>query len=377
MDSKFHGLPPLKRFRLMQLQEEGRQHGDTAVFSLRLPAKKRKESRDSPLSYAEHVAATNSPTTYSLPAKKRVWALQPDVIPDKPFSPPFDLNVEYKQDLAFEEETEAVKKEGIPLVNAADQSLPNISQEVNEGAAAAIDAVNDGCGDDDVDNDGIICAICQSTDGDPSDPIVLCDGCDLMVHASCYGNPLVKSIPEGDWFCAQCLLSSSETKKYGKSTSCCLCPTNGGALKPTVDGRWAHIVCALLVPEVFFRDAEGREEIDCSRVPKKRWEDKCYVCKNTSGCAVRCSEPSCPLAFHVTCGLKEDLCIEYREGRKRGAIVAGFCKNHTELWRKVSYLFSIWRFDVLLERLNDEVFDCVFFCLQQQQTGKFKIVARE
>ncbi|XP_040989107.1 protein Jade-1 [Juglans microcarpa x Juglans regia] len=350
MESKFQGLPPLKRFRLMQLQEEGRQHqlqqGDTAVFASLLPAKKRKESRDSPLFFAEHVAATNSPSTYSLPAKKRVWALQPDFIPDKPFSPPFDLNVEYKQGLAFEEEAEEVKKEGTPLVNVTDQSLPNTSQKENEDAAAAVDAVNDGCGGDD-DDDGIICAICQSTDGDPSDPIVLCDGCDLMVHASCYGNPLVKSIPEGDWFCAQCLISSSETEKYEKSSSCCLCPTNGGASKPTVDGRWAHIVCALLVPEAFFRDAEGREEIDCSKVPKKRWEDKCYLCMSTSGCAVQCSEPSCPLAFHVTCGLKEDLCIEYREGRKRGAIVAGFCKNHTELWRK------------------------------QQQTGKFKIVARE
>jgi hypothetical protein len=47
----------------------------------------------------------------------------------------------------------------------------------------------DGGGDDD-DDDGIVCAVCQSTDGDPSDPIVFCDGCDLMVHATCYGNPL-------------------------------------------------------------------------------------------------------------------------------------------------------------------------------------------
>ncbi|KAK2987316.1 hypothetical protein RJ640_006404 [Escallonia rubra] len=43
----------------------------------------------------------------------------------------------------------------------------------------------------------------------------------------------------------------------------------------------------------------------------------------------------------------EELCIEYREGRKKGVIVAGFCKSHTDLWDK------------------------------QQQTGKFKIVARD
>ncbi|PRQ30855.1 putative chromatin regulator PHD family [Rosa chinensis] len=52
--------------------------------------------------------------------------------------------------------------------------------------------------------DGIVCVECKSTDGDPSDPIVFCDGCDLIVHATRYGNPLVNAIPEGDWFCYQC-----------------------------------------------------------------------------------------------------------------------------------------------------------------------------
>ncbi|KAG6637078.1 bromodomain and PHD finger-containing protein 3-like [Carya illinoinensis] len=345
MDSKFYGLPPLKRFRLMQEEEEEQlqQHTVTAVFSSPLPAKKRKESRDSPLIFPDPIAATDSATTYSLPAKKRVWALQPNFIPDEVVSPPFDLNVEYKQAPDLEEENQ-VRKEEIPFAKGVDQSLLNTSPG-EEGDATTADVVHvDGSCDDD---DGIFCAVCQSTDGDPSDPIVFCDGCNLMVHATCYGNPLVKGIPDGDWFCAQCQISSSETEKYGKPSSCCLCPTNGGALKPTIDGLWAHIVCALLVPEVFFCDAEGREGIDCSKVPNKRWEDRCYVCKSTSGCAVQCSESNCTLAFHVTCGLKEDLCIEYREGRKKDAIVAGFCKKHTELWKK------------------------------QQQTGKFKIVARD
>ncbi|GMQ05868.1 hypothetical protein CsSME_00050704 [Camellia sinensis var. sinensis] len=47
---------------------------------------------------------------------------------------------------------------------------------------------------------------------------------------------------------------------------------------------------------------------------------------------------------------KEELCIEYKEGGRNkggGGVVAGFCKDHTELWKK------------------------------QQQTGKFKIVARD
>ncbi|KAJ6724668.1 RING/FYVE/PHD ZINC FINGER SUPERFAMILY PROTEIN [Salix viminalis] len=171
-----------------------------------------------------------------------------------------------------------------------------------------------------------------------------------MVHATCYGNPLIKGVPDGDWFCSPCLASKSDRESKQPSLSCCLCPIKGGALKSTAangrDESWAHIVCALLIPEVFFENPDGREGIDCSKIPKRRREGKCYVCKSRKGCVIDCSEPKCHLAFHVTCGLNEDVCIEYKEGKKE-TIVAGFCKRHTELWDK------------------------------QQQTGKFKIVARE
>ncbi|PQP96224.1 protein Jade-1 [Prunus yedoensis var. nudiflora] len=275
MDQRFHGLPPLKRFRLMQQQE---QQEDTLLASSRLPAKKRKEAWHQPL-LPDPFAATTAVSTYSLPAKKRVWAFQPDLISEDPLST-LDLNVD--------EATENTQEENGQEITGDEDDNEEEEEE-----------------------DGIVCAICQSTDGDASDPIVFCDGCDLMVHATCYGDPL------------------------------------GGAMKATRDGRWAHIVCALYVPEVFFKDPEGREGIDCSKVPKRRWKERCYVCKSSRGCAIQCSELKCPLAFHVTCGLNEDLCLEYREGRKQGAIVAGFCKTHSDLWKR------------------------------QEQTGKYKIVARE
>lgn len=182
------------------------------------------------------------------------------------------------------------------------------------------------------DDDGVLCAVCASTDGDPSDPIVFCDGCDLMVHASCYGNPLAQAIPDGDWFCSLCI--AKKNKPAVRRRSCCLCPSSGGAMKRTTDGKWAHISCALLVPEVFFRDPDGRDGIDCSRVPAHRFAKACYICEGNKGCALECAQPKCGLGFHVSCGLGAGLCIEYQEG-KGGAIVAGFCREHTELWEKV------------------------------------------
>uniref|UniRef100_A0A0E0BYB4 PHD-type domain-containing protein n=1 Tax=Oryza meridionalis TaxID=40149 RepID=A0A0E0BYB4_9ORYZ len=200
-------------------------------------------------------------------------------------------------------------------------------------------------------DDGVHCAVCGSTDGDPSDPIVFCDGCDLMVHASCYGNPLASSIPDGDWFCSVCAAAAKKSKGNKPPPPpprCCLCPARGGAMKRTTDARWAHIACALLVPEVFFRDPDGRDGVDCSRVPARRFATACYVCASSGGCALECSQPRCGLGFHVSCGLDAGLCIEYQEAKAGGGggVVAGFCLEHTKLWEK------------------------------QQLTGKYKIVSR-
>jgi L-rhamnose mutarotase len=82
--------------------------------------------------------------------------------------------------------------------------------------------------------------------------------------------------------------------------------------------------------------------------------------------------------------LNEDVYIEYKEGKKKETIVAGFCKRHTELWDKVKkekknhYAFQ---FKILIGREISFFYGFLMgsspLFLQQQQTGKFKIVARE
>lgn len=337
MDAQYQNLPPLKRLRLMQRdlelahqQQQRTSQSEEVKPSQQLPAKKRKHSR---LDYDDENSEEVPIQRCCLPAKKRIWAIDPDLLSgdNNPFSP-FDLNIEYKP-CVDEDRTEKKKKKKNPTLESSeenDNNKENIDPLGEEEGLDLSDSIPEDCGEE----DGIMCAVCQSTDGEPSNPIVFCDGCDLMVHASCYGNPLVKAIPEGDWFCSHCTALKSREKK---SLSCCLCRTKGGAVKPTKDGRWAHIACALFVPEVYFEDPEGREGICCSEIPSKRWKERCYLCKIRRGCVIECSEMRCQLAFHVTCGLKDDLCIEYRESKRSGGIVVGFCSEHTKLWERVSF----------------------------------------
>jgi hypothetical protein len=52
---------------------------------------------------------------------------------------------------------------------------------------------------------------------------------------------------------------------------CCLCPNPGGALKPTEDGLWAHVACALWIPELSFGDDNNLTPIiGMAAIPKKR-----------------------------------------------------------------------------------------------------------
>ena len=47
---------------------------------------------------------------------------------------------------------------------------------------------------------------CGSGEEESGDQILLCDGCDYAMHQQCC-QPVLRSVPAGDWFCKQCALT--------------------------------------------------------------------------------------------------------------------------------------------------------------------------
>ncbi|XP_062064252.1 lysine-specific demethylase 4C isoform X2 [Lepus europaeus] len=126
--------------------------------------------------------------------------------------------------------------------------------------------------------------------------LISCAKCCVRVHASCYGIPS-HEICDG-WLCARC-------KKNAWTAECCLCNLRGGALKQTMNNKWAHVMCAVAVPEVRFTNVPERTQIDVGRIPLQRLKLKCIFCrhrvKKVSGACIQCSYGRCPASFHVTC----------------------------------------------------------------------------
>ncbi|XP_077440173.1 protein Jade-3 [Vanacampus margaritifer] len=147
-------------------------------------------------------------------------------------------------------------------------------------------------------DEDVVCDVCRSPDSEEGNDMVFCDKCNICVHQACYG---IVKVPVGNWLCRTCVL--------GIDPQCLLCPKKGGAMKATRAGtKWAHVSCALWIPEVSIACPERMEPITkVSHIPPSRWSLICSVCKIKTGACIQCSVKNCTTPFHVTCAFEHSL----------------------------------------------------------------------
>ena len=158
--------------------------------------------------------------------------------------------------------------------------------------------------------------------------VIFCDGCNSSVHQACYG---ITEIPEGDFFCDRCQAIqwfASECDDwhfyYAKdAVKCALCPLHHGGLKPTTNGKWVHLSCAIWAPDSVILDLDDMSPVDISKVitqdsgtiksdsipdqtTTQMSTPSCQYCGLSMGYITSCSGcdengPPCGCHFHPLC----------------------------------------------------------------------------
>jgi len=171
------------------------------------------------------------------------------------------------------------------------------------------------------------CTVCY-LDVEYVDNLLLqCDKCHIIAHMNCYG---VLEPPDGKlWLCSLCGVDAPK-----QQTLCCLCPITSGAMKRTTDGRWAHLTCALWMPELSMVDNKRMEPVDgINANHKERWNLTCSVYRVPYGACIQCADSHCRVAYLPLCARASSLRMEAIEERMRvnaetSLRLISYCQKH-------------------------------------------------
>ncbi|KAJ3693265.1 hypothetical protein LUZ60_008745 [Juncus effusus] len=179
------------------------------------------------------------------------------------------------------------------------------------------------------------CSVCDMDEEYEDNLFLQCDKCRMMVHARCYGE--LEPLDGVLWLCNLCRPGAPDSPPR-----CCLCPITGGALKQTTDGKWAHLTCAIWIPETCLVDIKRMEPIDgISTISKDRWKLLCSICGVNYGACIQCSHYTCRVAYHPLCARAAGLCVELENEDKFHLLpleeeeehcirLLSYCKKHRQ-----------------------------------------------
>ncbi|KAG0365443.1 putative PHD type zinc finger protein with BAH domain-containing protein, partial [Gamsiella multidivaricata] len=183
------------------------------------------------------------------------------------------------------------------------------------------------------------CAVCDNMPAF-GEQLLSCQGCQLTVHRDCYGVPA--TVAHRKWNCDTCLNNDNPT--CSTTYNCVLCTKTSEqspqAMKKTTGNNWAHILCAVWIPETAVVDADRLSPVESiGRIRHERWKQACSICKQKAGACVGCGE-GCKKVFHVTCareaGYKIAFEMQPTKNVKGGLMVPMiWCPSHDLTSRKV------------------------------------------
>jgi hypothetical protein len=181
--------------------------------------------------------------------------------------------------------------------------------------------------EEDDESEDAVCMVCFDGSSSDTNSILFCDGCNAALHQSCYG---VSEIPEGDFFCDRCkgihnMATDPSSVHLLEDTRgaimCCLCPLQHGGIKPTTDGRYVHLCCAMWQNQTaIITDLSDMSPVDVSNIPIQcvtekingmvpqpngskyfPYRDPCHFCNISGGALRSCSCNGCSVVFHPLC----------------------------------------------------------------------------
>ncbi|KAI4372326.1 hypothetical protein MLD38_010570 [Melastoma candidum] len=166
------------------------------------------------------------------------------------------------------------------------------------------------------------CAICRWVEDWDYNKIIICNRCQIAVHEECYGVNNVEDFTS--WVCRVC-----ETPTMKRE--CCLCPVQGGALKPTdIEKLWVHVTCAWFRPEVAFVNHDKMEPATgILKIPPSSFMKACVICKQTHGSCTQCCK--CATSFHVMCASRAGYTMELHCLERNGSQITKkliYCADH-------------------------------------------------